>query len=222
MYYPKLTTDIVGWCLVTIIVGVALVLRELNPDTQLGYSKFTKSKTPLHQKKIPSKLGMLLIYVPSLMEVLFVHRYSGQSVLQHVLIISSSYAGFSISQLYFTSLVPTHLINKTEINLGILLFFIGEGINYYHHIILSNLRNEGSKEYKIPTDGLFQYIWCPHYLGEIISFISMTLLSQHMVVLMLQISSAAYLAVRAYNTRLWYHQKFDSVPKKACVLPGIF
>lgn len=50
----------------------------------------------------------------------------------------------------------------------------------------------------------------------------MTFLSQHILVLVLQLSSAAYLAVRAYNTRLWYFQKFDSVPKKACLLPGLF
>ncbi|KAI9301651.1 hypothetical protein BJ944DRAFT_207302 [Cunninghamella echinulata] len=146
---------------------------------------------------VPSRLGMLVIYVPSLTvclisvffwsssqpihvqlvsffsslhfikrvyEVLFVHRYSGQSVLQHNIIISFSYAGFSICQLYFTSLVPSYAVNQYEMKLGMSLFILGEGLNHYHHCILSNLRRGGSKEYKIPTGGLFKYIWCPHYV----------------------------------------------------------
>ncbi|CAO3642869.1 unnamed protein product [Cunninghamella echinulata] len=253
MYYPTLTKDIIGWGLSAFLSSFIIIIRELNPNTQFGYSKFTK----LNKKDImvPSRLGMLVIYIPSLIvclislfswsssqpihvqlvsffsslhflkrlyEVLFVHRYSGQSVLQHNIIISFSYVGFSICQLYFTSLVPSHALNQSEMKLGMCLFFLGEGLNHYHHCILSNLRSGESKEYKIPTGGLFKYIWCPHYLGEIISFIAMTFLSQHILVFIFQLSSAAYLAVRAYNTKLWYHQRFKSIPRKASLFPGLF
>lgn len=47
-------------------------------------------------------------------------------------------------------------------------------------------------------------------------------MSQHYIIFILQLGSAGYLAVRAYNTRLWYQSKFDTIPTRACLLPGIF
>jgi very-long-chain enoyl-CoA reductase len=59
-------------------------------------------------------------------------------------------------------------VNQTVFWLGFILFFIGEYINYYHHLILSQLRQDGSKKYKIPMGGLFEYMWCPHYVSRMI------------------------------------------------------
>ncbi|CAO3597655.1 unnamed protein product [Absidia cylindrospora] len=252
MYYPEATLSNILIGTGTLISGVVLIARELNPSTQMGYSKFAKSSKTVTM--VPSKQGMLIIYLPSLLlcflgclwslskathvkvvalfslvhflkriyEVLCVHRYSGQAFLKDNIVIACSYAGFSLTQLHYTSLVPPSETHHNEIMLGIILFFIGEGLNHYHHLILANLRKDGAKEYKIPCGGLFDYIWCPHYLGEIIAFVAMTLLSQHMLVLIFQLSSVGYLAVRAYNTRLWYQQKFSEVTKKACLVPGLF
>ncbi|ORZ13629.1 3-oxo-5-alpha-steroid 4-dehydrogenase-domain-containing protein [Absidia repens] len=252
MYFPEptLTNILIGSG--TLISSIVLISRELNPSTQMGYSKFAKSSKAVTM--VPSKQGMLIIYSPSLLlcflgclwslsqaahvklvaifslvhflkriyEVLCVHRYSGHAILKDNIVIACSYAGFSLTQLYFTSLVPPSETHRKEIMLGVILFFVGEGLNHYHHLILANLRKDGAKEYKIPSGGLFDYIWCPHYLGEIIAFVAMTLLSQHMNTLIFQLSSASYLAVRAYNTRLWYQQKFSDVAKKACLVPGLF
>jgi hypothetical protein len=33
--------------------------------------------------------------------------------------------------------------------LGMALFFLGEGLNHYHHLILANLRKDGAKAYKV-------------------------------------------------------------------------
>lgn len=47
-------------------------------------------------------------------------------------------------------------------------------------------------------------------------------MTQHAYILILQLGSMGYLAVRAYNTREWYKQKFEHVPARACLLPYIF
>lgn len=67
----------------TAIIGVSIVvLRELKPTTRLGYSKFASTNSTiwkveyniicyelllihLHMNQIPSRWGMLLIYMPS-------------------------------------------------------------------------------------------------------------------------------------------------------------
>ncbi|SAM04132.1 hypothetical protein [Absidia glauca] len=251
MYYPDPTIPNVLIGCGALLSGVSLIRRELNPATQMGYSKFAKATKS--SVMVPSKQGMLVIYLPSVVlcllgglwsldqarhvklvaffsllhflkriyEVLCVHRYSGQAILKDNIVIACSYAGFSITQLYFTSKVPSSATSSYEMGLGMALFFLGEGLNHYHHLILANLRKDGAKAYKIPQGGLFDYVWCPHYLGEIISFVAMTLLSQHMLIFIFQLSSVGYLAVRAYNTRLWYEQKFNITTKKPCLVPGL-
>ncbi|KAL9540519.1 hypothetical protein MBANPS3_009635 [Mucor bainieri] len=116
--------------------------------------------------------------------------------------------------------VPTS--NTTLTTLGMIVFHLGELINGVHHLFLSELRSNGSKTYTIPTGGLFKFVWCPHYLGEIMSFVGIVLLSQHLFILILQLGSAGYLAVRAYNTKKWYSDKFEEVPSRACLIPFIF
>ena len=56
--------------------------------------------------------------------------------------------------------------NHIAITAGIVLWILGESINFYHHAILANLRPSGtSSGYVIPSGGFFQFIVCPHYLG---------------------------------------------------------
>ena len=62
--------------------------------------------------------------------------------------------------------------------LGILLFVIGMGGNFYHHYLLSRLRKDGEKGYRIPHGGLFEFVVCPHYLFETIDFVGLALISQ--------------------------------------------
>ncbi|KAI8334061.1 hypothetical protein BD560DRAFT_340867, partial [Blakeslea trispora] len=97
-------------------------------------------------------------------EVLFVHRYSGYSKLYDNVTISISYTVFAISVYAFSRQVPqkNHSLNQ----LGIILFFVGESLNLYHHWILRSLRKPGQTVYKIPEGGLFNYVWCPHYVSS--------------------------------------------------------
>ncbi|KAI9475701.1 MAG: 3-oxo-5-alpha-steroid 4-dehydrogenase-domain-containing protein [Benjaminiella poitrasii] len=228
---------------------IMLVLRESIPSTRLQYSKFSNITNTY---RIPSFYGMLLIYTPSLilstgllwnslqydfrmilisfltflhylkrvMEVIFVHRYSGMSNLSDNILISVSYISFAFLMYFLSSQVTQYNIILTII--GVILFFTGESVNLYHHLILRNLRKDGSKDYKIPHRGLFKYLWCPHYTGEIISFIAFVFITQHFLILILQVGSSGYLAIRAYNTKKWYKQKFNKIPNRACILPYVF
>lgn len=64
------------------------------------------------------------------------------------------------------SLVDELSSNHIAIAAGIVLWILGESINFYHHAILANLRPSGtSSGYVIPSGGLFKLVVCPHYLG---------------------------------------------------------
>ena len=49
-----------------------------------------------------------------------------------------------------------------------------EGINGYHHSVLAGMRTRlgkaGKKAYVLPSAGLFRFVVCPHYLGELVAW----------------------------------------------------
>lgn len=95
-------------------------------------------------------------------EVLFVHKYSGSSRLIDNCIISISYTTFSILVYVFSLQVNT--FKTSDMVIGTFVFLFGEAFNFYHHYLLSRLRDT-TKEYTIPCEGFFQYSWCPHYVS---------------------------------------------------------
>jgi steroid 5-alpha reductase family enzyme len=107
--------------------------------------------------------------------VLFVHKYSGGTVLDSVISISLGYFVSTASMIYAQTL--TRRISEPPFDLKyprILLFFIGISGNFYHHYLLSKLRGEGEREYRIPKGGLFELVICPHYLFEIMGFLGVS------------------------------------------------
>ncbi|GAN09360.1 3-oxo-5-alpha-steroid 4-dehydrogenase family protein [Mucor ambiguus] len=249
MYCPEWNLLNLSMVFGAITGSIAVITREFSPSTRLNYSKFnTASSTGASGMSISSFNGMLLIYSPSLivsilffiwsindyrmlmisaaifahylkrvLEVVFIHRYSGQSKLKDNTLISTFYFSFT-SFIYKMSLHVPESDSKLAL-CGVAMFILGEYTNFYHHLLLRQLRKDGSKEYKIPSGGLFDYVWCPHYLGEIISFVAMVLLTQHILILILQLGSAGYLATRAYNTKKCSSDTYDT--KHEAILPLI-
>ena len=78
---------------------------------------------------------------------MFVHRYSGQCKLKDNTLISMSYFIFALLVYKLASNVTDPSSRITL--LGITMFLMGEYTNFYHHLILRNLRKDGSKEYKV-------------------------------------------------------------------------
>lgn len=55
--------------------------------------------------------------------------------------------------------------NQHVLVTGMVIFVLGEFINFAHHAILATLRPKGGSKYVIPTGGLFSMVICPHYFG---------------------------------------------------------
>lgn len=63
--------------------------------------------------------------------------------------------------------------NKIQIIICYSIFLIGTIIEMKSHKILSELRNNNLNDiYLYPRGYLFDLIYCPHYLGEIIIYLS--------------------------------------------------
>ncbi|KAF0907951.1 hypothetical protein E2562_022337 [Oryza meyeriana var. granulata] len=153
-------------------------------------------------------------FLKRVLEVLFIHQYSGSMPFNTAVSISSSYFLITTTMIYTQHLTaglpdpPLDLLYP-----GVVVFAVGIAGNFYHHFLLSRLRTKGGdKAYKIPTGGLFGLVTCPHYLFEIVGFFGFAMIAQTAHAFAIASGSAAYLAGRSCATRRWYESKFEDFP----------
>uniref|UniRef100_A0A7S4RTC1 3-oxo-5-alpha-steroid 4-dehydrogenase C-terminal domain-containing protein n=1 Tax=Ditylum brightwellii TaxID=49249 RepID=A0A7S4RTC1_9STRA len=197
-------------------------------------------KESIVQRMIPSKTGMLIIYVPAVVvavilqmilpaitssyastvpgwmllahfikrcgEVLYLHKYSGETNLDAARFIGYSYASTTLS----ISLVSSP---SNSSQLGIILFIIGSLGNLYHHYLLASLRSGVSlsekKKYMAPKGGMFEYVATPHYFFELVAWMGIALASNQLTAFLNFISMTCYLMARSYNQNQWNMKRFE-------------
>ncbi|KAK4435942.1 Steroid 5-alpha-reductase DET2 [Sesamum alatum] len=101
---------------------------------------------------------------------------------------------------------------------GVLVFLVGVVGNFYHHYLLSKLRDGNDKGYKIPRGGLFDLVICPHYLFEILIFIGFSFISQTLFSYLCAVGSTMYLLARSCAIINWYLSKFKVFPRNVKAL----
>jgi hypothetical protein len=204
---------------VQLLVGAILVIGEATGRLRLPYSKFGTGfglnsraglalayatpvfvyvalwaeggapQTPYHF----AVLGAFLFhYVRRILEILFVNSYSRPTPLR-VPVTKVRSLGQPTSNPIFI--------------LGVLTFAFGEVLNGYHHWLLARLRPLGVRIYVVPRRGLFSWVACPHYLGEILSFVGYAMMSDLLPVWGNAVVVTAYLGSRANSTLSWYRRE---------------
>lgn len=99
--------------------------------------------------------------------------------------------------------------------IGSLLFMCGLLINIHSDNILIHLRKPNETGYKIPQGGLFRFVSCPNYFGEIIEWIGFAIMSWSLPGLMYAIWVAGPLISQSLSAHRWYVHKFkDDYPKE--------
>ncbi len=105
---------------------------------------------------------------------------------------------------------------------GLLLFITGMFINVDSCSRLICLKKEESGGYSIPRGGMFRWISCPNYFGEIIEWFGWALLTWSWPGLTFAIWTLANLGPRARAHHLWYCEKFDDYPShRKALIPKI-
>ena len=107
--------------------------------------------------------------------------------------------------------------------IGTILFVSGFIINRRADFILSKLRKPGESGYKIPRGGLYNWISCPNYFGEIVIWTGWAIATWSLAGLSFALWTAANLIPRARAHHAWYHQNFPDYPaQRKALLPGIW
>jgi steroid 5-alpha reductase family enzyme len=106
--------------------------------------------------------------------------------------------------------------------IGMGIFLSGFVINVHSDHVLRTLRKPGETSYKIPYGGLFRWISCPNYFGEIVVWCGWALASWSLAGVAFALFTMANLVPRAWAHHQWYHDKFPAYPKnRKAVLPRI-
>ncbi|KAK2971319.1 hypothetical protein RJ640_001345 [Escallonia rubra] len=198
------------------------------------------------------KLTLTVHFLKRVLEVLFVHKYSGVMVLDTAILVSGCYlmaavlfvhkysgsmaldTAITIGLSYFLStatMIYAQYLSRGFSDLpidlkyaGTVMFLLGITGNFYHHYLLSKLRKEGGdREYKLPSGGLFNLVICPHYFFEILGFVGVSCISQTLYAFSFTLGTILYLMGRSYATRKWYLSKFEDFPMDVKALfPFIF
>lgn len=105
---------------------------------------------------------------------------------------------------------------------GTIVFLAGFIINQYHDWILIHLRKKSEKGYKIPYGGLFKFVSCPNFFGEIIIWLGFFIVTLSLPALSFLIWTIVNLTTRALDHHKWYLKEFSDYPKKRkAIIPHI-
>jgi 3-oxo-5-alpha-steroid 4-dehydrogenase 1 len=107
--------------------------------------------------------------------------------------------------------------------LGVALFIVGFIVNRYSDWVLNRIRSKSETDYSIPQGGIYKWVSCPNYLGEILIWLGWSLATWSPVAAAFALWTIANLAPRARAHHRWYHERFpDYPPERHALLPGIW
>jgi len=114
---------------------------------------------------------------------------------------------------YFIATIPFESISFTCIIIGFIIFIIGLYVNISSDNTLIKLRTN-QKGYVIPKGGLFNYVSCPNFFGEIIEWLGFAIMTLNLGSISFLIWTICNLVPRSKAHHKWYKENFENYPKK--------
>ena len=103
---------------------------------------------------------------------------------------------------------------------GVILFFLGAGMNVWSDNILIRLRKSGQRQYSVPHGGMFRYVSCPNYSGELMEWGGYALMVWSLPALSFFFWTLVNLIPRALDHHRWYKKQFEDYPlERKALLP---
>ncbi len=105
---------------------------------------------------------------------------------------------------------------------GLALFVLGWLINNHSDEVLLKLRKPGETDYLIPQGGLFKWISCPNFFGEMVLWTGWAVMCWNLAALSFAVWTVANLLPRALAHHRWYREYFAEYPAdRKAVFPGL-
>jgi 3-oxo-5-alpha-steroid 4-dehydrogenase 1 len=106
---------------------------------------------------------------------------------------------------------------------GSFLFLGGMLINYNADKVLIELRRPNTPDYSIPRRGMYRWITCPNYFGEIVEWLGFAIMTWSLPGFAFALWTAANLLPRAVAHHAWYIERFNDYPQdRKAVIPFLW
>ena len=117
---------------------------------------------------------------------------------------------------------PANWLTRPEFLIGLAVFLAGFAINLHADTVLIRLRRRGAA-YRTPEGGMFRWISCPNYLGEIVEWSGWAILTWSWAGLSFAVWTAANLAPRAISHHRFYRDEIDAYPReRKALVPFVY
>jgi very-long-chain enoyl-CoA reductase len=183
---------------------------------------------PIHQKSFTQELVFYMVIAHFLkreFETAFIHKFSHATMPLFNLYKNCSHywilGGFFLA---YPSYHPNSFVVKDQTVIYIVagLWLYAELSNFVTHVILGNLRKPGSTERKIPFGYGFNWVSCPNYFFEILSWIAVTILIPNVLSILFTVVGAVQMWFWAVKKHKQYRKDFgDKYPKRKVMIPFI-
>lgn len=105
---------------------------------------------------------------------------------------------------------------------GLTIFGVGWVVNLYSDQLLLRLRAPGESGYRIPHGGLYRWVSCPNYLGEMLEWLGWAVMTWSGAGLAFFLFTAANLVPRAIAHHAWYRKTFPDYPSdRKAIVPAL-
>jgi len=116
---------------------------------------------------------------------------------------------------------PEDVIGAVDV-LGVVLVVCGFVVHAQADATLRGLREQHGPGYHIPRGGLYRFVSCPNYLGELTQWLGLALIINALAGWSFLIWSAANLVPRAVKHHAWYKARFEDYPaERKAIVPGL-
>jgi protein-S-isoprenylcysteine O-methyltransferase Ste14 len=124
---------------------------------------------------------------------------------------------------YFLSITSYQNHHYLLLILGLVLFMTGFIINIKSDNKLIGLRSKSEEnKYVLPKGGLFRYISCPNFFGELVEWFGFALMTFNIGSLSFFMWTFINLVPRALSHHKWYNENFNDYPKnRKAIIPKL-
>ena len=123
----------------------------------------------------------------------------------------------------FSGGYPNSWLLDPRFVVGLLLFVAGFVINRQADRTLRDLRENGESGYAVPQGGMYRWISCPNYFGEIVEWVGWAIATWSLAGLAFAVWTAANLVPRARSHHQWYRESFADYPsERKALVPRVW
>ncbi|XP_055693549.1 probable very-long-chain enoyl-CoA reductase art-1 [Lutzomyia longipalpis] len=185
--------------------------------------------SPIHHTVHIAAACWTFHYAKRLLETIFVHRFSHSTMPLRNLFKNCSYYWL------FTAYVAYHVNHPLytspctmQVYAGLAGFLISELGNFSIHMNLRNLRPPGTTVRKIPhadanpLTALFNFVSCPNYTYEVLSWLSFSLMTQCLPALVFTAAGMYQMTMWALGKHRNYKKEFKDYPRqRKAIIPFV-